>query len=157
MKFLVFSDAHGNTRFLSRALQLHPDAAGAFFLGDGLEQLESIKQQYPVSFYCVRGNCDFAVGTATTNVLQCMGHKILYTHGHIYQVKFSLERIKAAARDCGADIVLVGHTHNPMTQYDDGLYLMNPGSIGMDVRGGSYGIMELSQQGVMLSNAIIKR
>ena len=157
MKFLVFSDAHGNIRFLSRALQLHRDTEGVFFLGDGLEQIEPIKQQFPIPFYCVRGNCDFAIGTPTTNVLQCMEHKILYTHGHAYQVKSGSERIKQAARDRGADIILFGHTHHAMTQYDDGLYLMNPGSIGMDSRGVAYGIIELSKQGVMLSNAVIKR
>lgn len=55
---------------------------------------------------------------------------ILYlaVHGHKYGVKRSLETLKAAARKKGADILLYGHTHERFCSYEDGLYIMNPGS-----------------------------
>ncbi|MFR3419646.1 MAG: metallophosphoesterase family protein [Eubacterium sp.] len=40
-----------------------------------------------------------------------------------------------------ADIVLFGHTHNQYTEYLDGLYIMNPGSVGMN---GDYGVIDIT-------------
>ena len=96
---------------------------------------------------CSLGNCDWG------SVLPYQGEYILnkktifYTHGHIYQVKYGLETFIAAARDRHADIALFGHTHDPMTDYRDGLYLMNPGSLsGSD---GTYGILDITPAGIV--------
>lgn len=53
------------------------------------------------------------------------------------------------ARQEGADIVLYGHTHTGVTCYDDGLYIMNPGSI----RDGHYGMIDIVPGGIMLNEA----
>ena len=52
-----------------------------------------------------------------------------------------------AAREQKADILLFGHTHNAMTDYDDGLYVMNPGSL----RGAyaTYGILDITEAGIV--------
>ncbi len=44
------------------------------------------------------------------------------------------------------DILLFGHTHVPYTAYDDGMYIMNPGSIGYT---GTYGIVDITPSGIM--------
>ena len=39
---------------------------------------------------------------------------------------------------------LFGHTHNQYTEYLDGLYIMNPGSVGMN---GDYGVIDITPKG----------
>ena len=54
----------------------------------------------------------------------------------------------APARERQADILLFGHTHQPLTDYDDGLYILNPGSL----RGrGTYGLLDVTPTGVLLN------
>ena len=45
-----------------------------------------------------------------------------------------------AARECGAQILLFGHTHRPLVDWDGTLWVMNPGSI-RDRR--TYGVITL--------------
>ena len=41
-----------------------------------------------------------------------------------------------------------GHTHRPLTDYEDGLHILNPGSLRA---GGTYGVVDLSDAGVVLN------
>ena len=72
----------------------------------------------------------------------------ILTHGHLYGVKSDLTRVVYAARERNADLLLYGHTHIPVTDYEDGLYILNPGSIH---GGGTYGVVDLSPAGVVLN------
>ncbi|MCI7805035.1 MAG: metallophosphoesterase family protein, partial [Oscillospiraceae bacterium] len=58
---------------------------------------------------------------------------------------------KAKARSMGADIALYGHTHERFCAYEDGLYIMNPGSTSCprDGRKPSFGIIDVSPSGIM--------
>ena len=70
-----------------------------------------------------------------------------YTHGHIHRVKYGLYELVCAARERKADLVLFGHTHKPLQEYEDGLYLLNPGSLhGAE---GTYGIVDLTPAGIV--------
>lgn len=62
-------------------------------------------------------------------------------------MKSDLFRVVCAAKERGADVLLYGHTHVPMTDYEDGLYILNPGSL----RSGTYGVVDLSGAGVVLN------
>ena len=55
--------------------------------------------------------------------------------------------------EAGADILLFGHTHMPLTLYEDGLYIMNPGSCHGYYA--SYGIIDIKMR--MLKIAELKR
>ena len=70
-------------------------------------------------------------------------------HGHAEHVKYGTDELICRARQEGADIVLYGHTHSGVTAYDDGLYIMNPGSI----RDGHYGMIDIVPGGIMLNEA----
>ena len=55
--------------------------------------------------------------------------------------------IVCAARERKAQVLLYGHTHNAFTDYEDGLYLMNPGSLsGWQA---TYGTLDLTEQGIV--------
>ena len=47
MKWLVLSDSHGMRGSVYDILDSHPDAAGLFFLGDGLDDVEYVENTHP--------------------------------------------------------------------------------------------------------------
>ena len=54
----------------------------------------------------------------------------MLTHGHRYGVNYGVEQIKETAFLEGADIVMFGHTHQPLIDLsDEKIYAINPGSI----------------------------
>ena len=162
MKCLVFSDSHGTSFGMKRALRMHPDAEVIFFLGDGLSDFEELIYDRSRAYIAVRGNWDVngILGDSMvkkTDSITLMGHRIFLTHGDLYGVKYGLDGIKRLAVDHNADLVLFGHTHQKLEKYfpteEGGYYLFNPGSIG----GGfgikpSYGVINLTEQGILLSH-----
>ncbi len=153
MKCLVFSDSHGSSLLMEKALDMHRDAEVVFFLGDGLYEAESLAVKYPlVSFICVKGNCDAYTdfsGSAVkkTEAVNLMGYNIVLTHGDLYGAKSGKEGLVSLANAREADVLLFGHTHIPelsyLTELKKPLYLFNPGSISL--REGSFGIMTLGK------------
>ncbi len=149
MRILVFSDSHGRGSRVEAAILEQPQAEHIFFLGDRISDIEHLPELYPDrKFYTVPGNCDLAFFEKATKTVTLGGRKILYTHGHEFSVKSGCERLIAFARDVGADIVLYGHTHVAETQYEDGLYLINPGSIGKGAGFDSYAFLDLEAGGI---------
>ena len=165
MKCLVFSDSHGNSLNIRRALSIHPDAEVIFFLGDGLSDLEYFIQDRSRMWIAVMGNCDRSPVLGDTIVkktdsITLLGHRIFLTHGDLYGVKYGLDVISRLAVDHNADIVLFGHTHQPEEKYisteKGGYYLFNPGSIGGGpVAKGSYGVINITEQGALLSHGLV--
>lgn len=162
MKCLCFSDSHGNPYNIRRVLNMHPDAEVIFFLGDGLSDLEPFVLDRTRAFLAVRGNCDgsFVLGSAIlkkTDEINLLGKRIVFTHGDLYGVKYSLDGVKKLALERGVDLVLFGHTHMPLERYDadinDGVYFFNPGSIATSPA--SYGVMNITEKGILLSHGIL--
>ena len=148
MKILVFSDSHGNPSFMQEMITRNRRADAVIFLGDGQRDLELMRSLFPeIAFYTVRGNCDFGSDVPVKEVINLDGVRILFTHGHYYNVKSTLYNLVCAAREEEADIVLFGHTHQALTDYEDGLYMMNPGSAsGYDA---SCGVIEILPKGII--------
>ena len=162
MKCLCFSDSHGTSANMRRALKMHRDAEVVFFLGDGLSDFEELISDRTRAWLAVRGNCDLIseIGGNFVKKLDSItlgGKKIVYTHGDLYGVKYGTDGVIALAREEGADIVLFGHTHTPLERYiSDGekpIYLFNPGSVGVAYNTDtSYGIIDITDKGVLFSH-----
>lgn len=153
MRVLVVSDIHGRTGRLRDVLTLHPEANYLLFLGDGARDVENCIDEFPgITCYMVRGNCDSALLNDIPLIREetIGGKRILMAHGHMQQVKFGEERILNAAGVFGVDILLYGHTHRPADRYLDGLYVLNPGSLGYD---GTYGVLDITAAGVLTNIA----
>lgn len=165
MKCLCFSDSHGTSLTMRRALSKHPDAEVVFFLGDGLSDFEEFVYDRSRMWIAVRGNWDTngILGdqmVKKTDSITIMGRRVFLTHGDLYGVKYGLDGISRLAIDHNADLVLFGHTHQMLEKYistdEGGYYLFNPGSIG----GGfgippSYGIINITEQGILLSHGFV--
>lgn len=157
MRIIVFSDSHNNFYALKTIMRIHKNADYYFHLGDGERDFLELSAAYPDKrLLHVCGNCDWASTGEDQRFLMLEGRRILLTHGHKHYVKSGPERLIAYARSLGADIVMHGHTHIAHTVYEDGLYLMNPGSV-TSPRGGkpSYGIADITGAGVALNIAYL--
>lgn len=145
MRLLVVSDSHKYTNNLLRAIEEQPSARYVIFLGDGERDIETAKQLYPQKqFIMVRGNCDFGSLLNDREFVIIGGKRIYCTHGHVEGVKHGTGNLISCARQEKADIVLYGHTHQAVTDYVDGMYVMNPGSVGYDKR---YGFVDITEKG----------
>ncbi len=147
MRILVFSDSHGSKYCIREALFMHPQADMIIHLGDGERDfggLEDILEGKRVVQVC--GNCDYASVLPVNEIVTAGGVKIFCTHGFAEHVKFGTAELYAKARNAGARIALYGHTHQSVTDYSDGLYVMNPGS----ARSGEFGAIDITPSGIML-------
>ena len=146
MRLLVLSDSHGRKNLLLQAVELHPEADAVIFLGDGERDIDFLKELHPeIKLYAVCGNCDFNSSLSPFLIEKFGGRTIYAAHGHYESVKYSLAVLMQKAHNCSASIALYGHTHVPVTSYDGGLYLVNPGS----VREGSFAVIDITDSGIM--------
>lgn len=129
MKILVFSDSHGIVSAM-RAVVAQEKPNRIFHLGDMVRDGADLAGAYPnIPVELVCGNCDYNTGAPVQTILSVQGRRILMTHGHTYHVKLGMGAAVAAARDAQVDLLLFGHTHEAFCRQDDGLWVMNPGSI----------------------------
>ena len=148
MRILVVSDTHRDRAALQRAILAQPSAEVVIHLGDGAEEAEDMKMNFPEKmFLLVRGNCDWGSTLPPEGIAEFAGKRIFYTHGYTYNVKYGTYEAISAARRQKADVLLFGHTHRPVTEYSDGLYIMNPGSLNGSY--GTYGTLDITPAGIV--------
>ena len=128
MRVIVFSDTHGNLAAANKIMESNKVCDHFIFLGDGLDELDVIKAMYPEkNIYSVLGNCDKGPAP-TSDTVEIFKTRIYFTHGHLCSVRDSHDILIRNAREAGATIILYGHTHIRYYKYEDGLYILNPGS-----------------------------
>ncbi|MBR0359850.1 MAG: phosphodiesterase [Clostridia bacterium] len=154
MKIMIASDIHGSEKWARRLAEEYrkSGARRLVLLGDILyhgprndlteghnpkaviEILNTLKDE----IVCVRGNCDaevdqmvldFPIMSDKARMSIEGGHKMYFTHGHIYSVDNFPDAEKG-------DIVVQGHTHIPMDEMRNGIRRVNPGSVSLP-KGGS--------------------
>lgn len=158
MRIIVFSDTHGKTGALFDVVEMHLKSADMFIhLGDGEQEADMLKSVYPyIDLRYLRGNCDY--NSAAPDILTIeadFGVKIVASHGHTLGVKYGLEMLIDKAEQKGAKIALYGHTHQRYSSYENGLYIMNPGSLSQprDFFPPSYGIIDITAKGIVTNIA----
>lgn len=150
MRILVVSDSHGDFNTLDMVVKSQPTADVIVHCGDGAREVNRIKNIYPERFVvAVRGNCDLASSLPDEEFFSVSSKNIFVSHGNRQQVKFGTDAICHKACSIGADILLFGHTHIPVAEYENGLYIMNPGAL----RGvyGTFGIIDITDAEVVLN------
>ncbi|MCL2637744.1 MAG: YfcE family phosphodiesterase [Oscillospiraceae bacterium] len=147
MKITVVADSHKNFEVLKSVADANTDSDLFIHLGDGQYELIDVANLYPnMKFVFVKGNVDFG-SIKEERVLNFEGHKIFCAHGHTLDVHDGVEALldKAIYHEC--QIALYAHTHIFNTDYINGVYVMNPGSIS-EPRGKNpptYGIIETAE------------
>ncbi|WP_349138920.1 metallophosphoesterase [Flavonifractor hominis] len=149
LKVLLFSDSHGNVANMADTVRLEqPDQI--LHLGDLLQDADALSSQFPhIPLVSVPGNCDGRrPDLPEERVLELDGCRILMTHGHIYQVKMGIGAAVRAAREVRADLLLFGHTHQAFCEYENGMWVVNPGSAG-SLTQPSYAVLILEAGGAV--------
>jgi len=146
MKYLFASDIHGSASACRNLLHVF-DSSGAeqlILLGDLLyhgprndlpdayapKEVIAALNNYKNKICAVRGNCEAEVDQmvlefpcmADYALLLLNGVRFYATHGHIFNPGH-LPPLMAG------DALVFGHTHLPLAEKRDGIYLLNPGSV----------------------------
>lgn len=124
------SDSHGNLSAVRSIVEKNLGHADMFIhLGDGEKDVAFVKGLYPnANIHNVRGNCDTDEMLNDSEIIEADGVKLFCAHGHKYSVALTPDRLCLAARLAGCKIALYGHTHARDNRFEEGLYIMNPGS-----------------------------
>ncbi|WP_227396694.1 metallophosphoesterase [Jeotgalibacillus aurantiacus] len=127
MKILVVSDNHGDRTILQSVKDVWRNQVDwMFHAGDSELPFESEEMD---GFEKVRGNCDFDVMYPEEHVVDTGHLKVFITHGHLFGIKSSLNRIRYRAEETEANIILFGHSHMLGAELVEGRLYLNPGSI----------------------------
>lgn len=133
MKIGIISDTHiknniENFETFIRDRLSHVDMI--IHLGDYVDHrvIDSIKEYK--NFIGVLGNCDDNKIKETVNdkeIIEVLGKKIGIFHGH-GKGKNTLDRAYNSFIDDNVDIILFGHSHQPLIKTKNKVLLLNPGS-----------------------------
>lgn len=122
----AFSDIHESS-FPPSLMPVAEESDYVFFLGDGAARLRELSAHK--GFYAVKGNCDY-IDLPRETVVEIESVRVLLTHGDAYRAKTDLLPLSCRAKELGCSLVFFGHTHLPEIIKDDGVTLVNPGSLG---------------------------
>ncbi|KXT78187.1 metallophosphoesterase [Streptococcus sp. DD13] len=126
-KLIIMSDSHGDREVIAQIKRHYQDQADVFFHnGDSeLAPTDPVLQDVLV----VAGNCD-RPGLFPNNMVATIdGLVIAQTHGHLYGINFSWQKLDYWAQQEGADICIYGHLHVPSVEKRGATLFINPGSV----------------------------
>lgn len=150
MRILVVSDTHGDLTHLDDLLSEDDSFDLLIHCGDICGDEERVRRMVQFAFLGVAGNMDFSGMFPRDRLIDAAGKKIFVSHGHRHGVYFDTETLGEEAIAEGADIALYGHTHVPEIHEQDGIWIMNPGSLSYPRQANrrpSYGVIEIGEDG----------
>ncbi len=153
MKILIMSDTHGLTKEINEIKnrkktqqpKKHKQCRHTHQPTDAI-----LKKNIEV----VKGNCDCDSNYLDEKIIELTpGISCYVTHGHLYDVKRSLEKLSYRAEELVVNFCFFGHTHIAgVTKINNVIYI-NPGSIkypkGSDEK--TYALLELTEQTYQLT------
>ena len=148
MKLLVTSDTHGYLDGFEEAVKKEKPFDILFHCGDVCGDQDEIQRIAGVPCYIIAGNNDFWGDLPKEITLNIKGCKIFMTHGHRYGVDYDVTRLWMKGLEKDAEVVMFGHTHKPVVVENDGVWLINPGSLTYprtSDRRRSYIVMEIGE------------
>ena len=148
MKILVVSDTHGHTKNLERVLEKVGDIDLFIHCGDLEGGEDYIRALVDVPCYMVAGNNDWFSDLQREMEISVDDYRIWITHGYNYGASMGPERLLEEAAARNVDVVMYGHTHRPLIEYQDNIVIVNPGSLSYPRQNGrkpSYLIMEIDR------------
>ena len=125
---VVLSDTHGNKESVNRLWEVFKECDYIVHLGDGALDMSAALVEFPKKTHVCKGNCDF-VRIPREGELEVENVKIFFCHGDRYGVKSRLDRLASEAKARGATLALFGHTHRAEITTQEGVTLVNPGSM----------------------------
>lgn len=110
-------------------------------MGDCIRDAEDLSREFPTLPICtVPGNNDWFSDVAKEKTIRLGDTNIFLCHGHTTGVKSGTDVQLAKALRQNCTVSLFGHTHSPYLHRQEGVLLINPGSL---TYGGTYAILTL--------------
>ncbi|MCR5271795.1 MAG: metallophosphoesterase [Lachnospiraceae bacterium] len=128
MKVIIVSDTHGDHTTLRMALEREAPYDMLLHLGDVEGYADYIEDMAGCPTYIVAGNNDYFSDLPRERILKIGKSNIFMTHGHKYDVHFTLWDLRQAAIKKKCNVAMYGHTHVPRIEYGD-IVVINPGSL----------------------------
>lgn len=151
----VISDTHRYNWVIGEAVEKMGDVDMIIHLGDNVQDVEEIAKHFKGRIIGVKGNCDSSK-TVPAEIIEIIGGKrFLITHGHKYDVKNTMTRLKFKALEADADVVLFGHTHVSGIAFEDGKWFVNPGSPAVP-RDGFFSVAVVLLEGDSIKPSIVE-
>lgn len=150
MKILVVSDTHGCMTNFDLVIKEEAPFDLLLHLGDSEDCEDYIEAVCDCPVEIIAGNCDRSLHLWRECVFTLRGHTFFMTHGHNYSVKRGMDKLKEAARQRSADVVLFGHTHEPYLMQEGGTLFLNPGSLSFPrpyTSRPSYAVIQMGKDG----------
>lgn len=150
MKVLIVSDTHRKHDNYMKAVKSCQPLDMVVHCGDveGGEYVIAEAAGCPVEI--IQGNNDYFSDLPREKEFKLGKYKVLLVHGHQYCVSLGHEALVEEARARGADMVMYGHTHRPVVTRENGVTVINPGSLTYPRQEGrqpSYVLMETDADG----------
>lgn len=165
MKLMFISDLHGALPATEKALERFTDSGAQWLilLGDILnhgprnalpdgyapDRVAACLNRFADKIIAVRGNCDsevdqmlldFPLMSPWQHVL-LDSQRLFLTHGHLYNP----DNLPPLSKN---DVLVFGHTHLPVADYQQSVFLFNPGSVSIP-KGGHQASFGLLDDGVL--------
>jgi len=144
---MVVSDTHGNY-FAPLALLDGSGADMLIHLGDLIADAKFIEPLLDIPLLKVPGNCDQPATGQRDLIETIAGKRFFITHGDSYRVKSGVESLARKAAEHKAVVALFGHTHIPCVLKQDGVLLVNPGTLMAGSNAKSYAILTVTASSV---------
>ncbi|SQF66384.1 metallophosphoesterase [Streptococcus dysgalactiae] len=124
---IVMSDSHGDRDIVQAIKDKYLGQVDAIFHNGDSE----LKSSDPIwdGIYVVGGNCDYDAGYPDDLVTQLDNLTIAQTHGHLYHINFTWDKLDYFAQEAEADFCLYGHLHRPAAWQVGKTIFVNPGSV----------------------------
>jgi uncharacterized protein len=148
MRVLIISDTHGKNERIDELWEKVGEVDLLIHLGDIADGEYLLDALFDCPKHMIRGNNDFFLDLPAEKMFRLGSYKVWITHGQQYYVYSGTKRLREEGKAKGADIVMFGHTHRPYLAKEDGLLLLNPGSLSYPRQEGhrpSYMILEIDQ------------
>ncbi len=155
-KVVIISDTHGLIDYMDDIFENEGNIDCLIHLGDYYGDIGLIENKYKnLKTYYIMGNHDMEWMEPKEAIFDIYGVKIFATHGHLYNIKLGVDKLVEKAKSVGADIVLYGHNHIQKCIYQDGIIVINPGSISEPREDNclfSYTILEITKDEIIVKS-----
>lgn len=147
MRVGVLSDTHNSFEYAWQAIEEMGPIDMLLHAGDHYYDAPRLRLPEGVPVVAVAGNSDYGDQGNAEEVVELAGQKILLTHGHLYRVKFTYDKLLYRAQELGVQAVVFGHTHMAENIVVKGILFFNPGSISFPPgkTPPSYGILHIDK------------
>lgn len=144
----LVSDSHGRFGALEKMADAEPHVGAWIHAGDYSRDGDDLALYTDVPVFSVLGNNDLwgDSNAPERRVVTWQGVRIAVIHGHQWYGERRMKKLLELGRTADASLVVFGHSHRRFLEEEQGITLVNPGSIALprDNKRGTYAVCEIT-------------